>query len=259
MKNYRTYGTKPYKVAVIHGGPGGPGEMASVARELSKNFGVLEPLQTKDSVDGQIEELKKTLDKHVDFPIILIGHSWGAWLAFLFSVRYPKYVKKLILVASPAFEKKSKEKTEKERSSRLSEKEQKRMKELLSGLQKSDKQANKKFLELAKLAAKTDAFDPLPHKSDVIKAQFEIYQKVWPEADKMRSNGALLKLGKKISCPVVAIHGDHDPHPYQGVKEPLSKTIKKFKFILLKKCGHRPWIERFAKKEFYRVLKDEIV
>ncbi|MFH1253660.1 MAG: alpha/beta hydrolase [Candidatus Uhrbacteria bacterium] len=259
MKNFRVYGFRPYKVAVIHGGPGGPGELASVARKLAKSFGVLEPLQTKDSVSGQIEELKITLDKHTQLPVVLIGHSWGAWLAFLFATQYPKYVEKLILVSSPAFEKKSKDKTENERLGRLNISEQKRMKELLDVLQKPDKQANKKFLELAKLAAKADAFDPVPHKSDLIKAQVEIFQKVWPEADKMRVDGSLLKLGKKISCPVLAIHGDHDPHPYKGVKEPLSKTIKKFKFVLLKKCGHRPWIERQAKEEFYRILNKEIV
>jgi len=258
-KNCRIYGVKPYKAAVIHGGPGGPGEMASVAKELSKNFGVLEPLQTKNSIGGQVRELKETLDQHVDSPIILIGHSWGAWLAFLFTARYSKYVQKLILVSSPPFEKKFKEKMEKERSSHLSAREQKRMEKLLDDLQKPDKQADRKFLELAKLAGKADAFDPLPHKSDLIEAQFDIYKKVWPEANEMRTSGALLKLGKKIICPVVAIHGDHDSHPYRGVKEPLTKTIKKFKFVFLKKCGHRPWIERYAKDRFYRIFKNEIV
>jgi hypothetical protein len=44
MNNLRIYGTAPYRLAVIHGGPGAPGEMAPMARELSPNIGVLEPL-----------------------------------------------------------------------------------------------------------------------------------------------------------------------------------------------------------------------
>jgi len=48
--NPRVYGNKPYHVAVIHGGPGAPGEMAPVARELSLSTGVLEPLQTTETV-----------------------------------------------------------------------------------------------------------------------------------------------------------------------------------------------------------------
>ena len=33
MKNLRKYGKPPFNVAVIHGGPGVPGEMAPVARD----------------------------------------------------------------------------------------------------------------------------------------------------------------------------------------------------------------------------------
>jgi hypothetical protein len=56
----------------------------------------------------------------------------------------------------------------------------------------------------------------------------------------------------------VAIHGNYDPHPYAGVKEPLSQVLRDFKFILLQKCGHKPWIEKAAKEEFYRILMEEV-
>ena len=42
----RLYGKAPYRVAVVHGGPGAAGEMAPVARRLGAACGVLEPLQT---------------------------------------------------------------------------------------------------------------------------------------------------------------------------------------------------------------------
>lgn len=32
MKNLRKYGKSPFSIAVLHGGPGTPGEMALVAR-----------------------------------------------------------------------------------------------------------------------------------------------------------------------------------------------------------------------------------
>ena len=76
----------------------------------------------------------------------------------------------------------------------------------------------------------------------------------------MRQTGELLALGKKILCPVVAIHGDWDPHPARGVCEPLRATLKRFsfKFIVLEDCGHKPWIERKAKDKFYSILKEVI-
>ena len=77
MNNFRLYGNPPFNIAVIHGGPGAPGEMAPVARELSLNMGVLEPLQTAVSIDGQLAELEKILEKHGNPPMILVGFSWG--------------------------------------------------------------------------------------------------------------------------------------------------------------------------------------
>jgi hypothetical protein len=55
MKNLRKYGKSPFNVAVIHGGPGAPGEMAPVARELSSGWGVLEPFQTVSFLEGQVK------------------------------------------------------------------------------------------------------------------------------------------------------------------------------------------------------------
>jgi len=63
MSNPRKYGIPPYSIAVVHGGPGASGEMKPVAEELSMQFGVLEPLQTKDSVVGQVEELRNKLPR----------------------------------------------------------------------------------------------------------------------------------------------------------------------------------------------------
>ena len=74
----------------------------------------------------------------------------------------------------------------------------------------------------------------------------------------MRHKGDHLSLGKKIVCPVVAIHGSWDPHPTSGVKEPLQATLPDFRFVLLDECGHVPWIEKRARDRFYSILMKEI-
>ncbi len=79
MNNLRKYGTPPFKLAVIHGGPSAPGEMAPFSRELSSLGGILEPLQTETTLEGQLMELKAILEGHGTLPIILIGFSWGQW------------------------------------------------------------------------------------------------------------------------------------------------------------------------------------
>jgi pimeloyl-ACP methyl ester carboxylesterase len=109
-----------------------------------------------------------------------------------------------------------------------------------------------------KLISKADTYDPLPEEDELLDCRYEVFKGVWEEASDFRHSGKLLGLGKEIRCEVVAIHGDYDPHPYEGVLEPLSGYLKNFKFILLEKCGHKPWIEKEAKERFYEVLKHEI-
>jgi pimeloyl-ACP methyl ester carboxylesterase len=238
MNNLRTYGHQPFNIAIIHGGPGAPGEMAPVARKLASDSGVQEPLQTVNSVDGQVEELKDVLEKYGDSPLILIGFSWGAWLCYILTARYPSLVKKLILVSSGPFE-------------------EKEVLSLLSALNSRGIMRNG-FVRFGELMNKADSFSPLPDVTGGLESNPDIYQKVWTEAGKMRSSGELLQLGNKIQCPVVAIHGDYDPHPAAGVREPLSHVLKDFRFILLEKCGHRPWFERYAQEIFYNTLRREI-
>ncbi len=256
MKNLRIYGNKPFTIAVLHGGPGASGEMAPVARELSSIRGVLEPLQTAASLDGQVRELREVLKENADLPITLVGWSWGAWLGFIFAARHHSSVKKLILVASAPFEEKYAANIMQTRLNRLKEGERAEALSLVKAL--NDPAIEDKDTPLARfgeLISRADSYDPLPYDSELLECRFDIYRNVWEEASEMRSSGRLLELGKKIRCPVIAIHGGYDPHPYEGVKTPLSHILRDFRFILLEHCGHRPWVERAARDRFYKVLK----
>lgn len=259
MKNLRTYGHKPFAVAVMHGGPGAPGEMAPVARELASVTGVLEPLQTKASLEGQVEELHTVLGANADLPLTLIGWSWGAMLGFIFTARFPSFVRKLILIGSGPFEEKYAANIVGDRLIRLSNEERIEVFSLVETLNDpATRDKNTPMARLGALFSKADSYDPLPHKSEVLEYQYDINDKVWQQAEGIRISGELLELGKAIQCPVVAIHGDYDPHLAEGVREPLSRVLKDFRFILLEKCGHEPWIEREARDKFYEALKKEL-
>ena len=259
MRNLRAYGTKPFNVAVIHGGPGAPGEMAPIARELSSVRGVLEPLQTAISLEGQVQELNTVLKENGDLPVTLIGWSWGAMLSLIFAVQYPSLVTKLILIGSGAYEEKYAVNIMQTRLGRLSEEERAEaisLMETLTDTATGDKDTL--MARLGKSISKADSYDPLPYDSEVLECQYDIYRNVWKQARELRSSGKLLELGKKIQCPVVAIHGDYDPHLSEGIKDPLSPILKDFRFILLENCGHQPWIERAARDRFFSILKKEV-
>jgi pimeloyl-ACP methyl ester carboxylesterase len=264
MDDLRIYGTPPYSVVVVHGGPGARGEMAPVAQELSKRRGVLEPLQTATSVKGQVEELRAVLEMAGDLPATLIGFSWGSWLCFILAAEYPAHVGKLILVGSGPFEERYAARIAETRRSRLTVEERVDLDAITRILGNSEdvdaREERAAFARMGALFSKVDAYDPLPSsiESEVVDLQSDVFHAVWREAAKLRRTGDLLKLGAKIKCPVVAIHGDRDPHPAEGVCGPLSAVLKRFRFILLEKCGHAPWTERWAKENFYDILDAEL-
>lgn len=258
--NVRTYGQAPYKVAVLHGGPGAPGTMAPVAREISSDMGVLEPLQTATSVDGQVQELKAQLEANADLPVILIGSSWGAWLSYIFAARYPRFASKIILVGSGGFKEEYAEKILETRLNRLSSAEREEalgLIEALDGAMVQDK--NSLMARLGDLFSKTDSYNHLTLDTEAIECGYDVYEKVWREAADLRRSGELLEAGKLIRCPVVAIHGDYDPHPAEGVEKPLSTILGDFRFVLLKNCGHEPWLEKEAGDQFFEIVRAELM
>ncbi|HOT01736.1 MAG TPA: alpha/beta hydrolase [Acidobacteriota bacterium] len=164
MENLRTYGRPPYRVAVIHGGPGAPGCMAPVARELA------------DAAFGD----------------------------------------------------------------------------------PGRPEADAAFARLGALATRADACDVLTTDTGVLAHQARIYAGVWPEMAELRRSGGLLELARSVRCPVTAIHGDCDSHPADGVAEPLAAVLPGFRFILLERCGHLPWLERHARDAFFQTLRAEL-
>lgn len=259
MDNVRKYGAAPYAVAVIHGGPGATGQMAAVAKKLSALHGVLEPLQTATSVVGQVNELRDILQTEGTPPVTLIGFSWGAWLGFITAALHPTLVKKLILVSSAPFEAHYAEDIMKTRISRLSDDELSRLTILMDTLvEGSAEDMNGIMAQFGELVMTADSFTPPLQEEVIVEYHHDIYRAVWPEANKLRSKGQLLELGKQIACPVIAIHGDYDPHPIEGVEEPLSRVVQDFTLKSLRDCGHYPWREQFAREKFFEILEQEL-
>lgn len=259
MDNLRLYGYAPFRIAVLHGGPGAPGEMAPVAKELARERGVLEPLQTADTLEGQVRELREVLETRAELPVTLIGWSWGAWLGYILTARHPQIVRKLILVGCPPFEDRYVARIQSTRLSRLTKDQRRELEKITVALEDpSTKDPNTLLDRFGAIMTGADSFSPLTDEEEEVPVQFDIHQRVWSAAAAMRASGELLELGTQIRCPVVAVHGDYDPHPAEGVQHPLTSVLKDFRFILLPKCGHAPWREREAREKFFEILFTEM-
>jgi pimeloyl-ACP methyl ester carboxylesterase len=230
--------------------------MGYVAQKLGETHSVFEPMQHADSVQGQVDELHAVITENSNEPVILIGWSWGAWLGWWYAAQHPQQVKRLILVSSGPFESFYAEGMDETRLSRLTPAEQIEVKTLQA--QFTDSTIEDKtflFARFGALFGKADSYDPIAIVAPPTELQMEIFNAVWPEGAALRKDGRLLADAGKITLPVVAIHGDYDPHPWQGVKEPLSKRLMDFTFHLLPNCGHDPWQEREAQVPFFDLLE----
>ena len=103
---------------------------------------------------------------------------------------------------------------------------------MTQSMRQKEQEKKTAMVRMGELFRKTDAFDPIEIKStefdrsqtirpcresgydnSIVQCDSDIYQAVWREASLLRQKGELLDLCQKVQCPVVAIHGDYDPHP----------------------------------------------
>lgn len=256
------HGQPPYRVAVLHGGPGAPGSAGGLARALTAGQrGVLEPWQSAGTLEGQIAELRAQLEAHAGTPVALVGHSWGAMLGYLAAAHHPDLVARLVMVGSGVFEERYADAIVGIRFSRLRPADRATATVLLEGLEDPQTEDRDRILgELGRLFAKTDTYHPLPaeQEKDLPACDYETHVRVWADLVALRRSGRLLELGRQIRCPVFAIHGDYDPHPADGVRRPLAGVLADFRFVLLEHCGHEPWKEMEAREAFLWIVEQEL-
>jgi pimeloyl-ACP methyl ester carboxylesterase len=262
----RKYGGERFRTVVVHGGPGAAGEMGPVAQRLGHSRGVLEPMQSATTVYGQVDELRVAVESLCVPPVVLIGHSWGAWLSCFVAADHPRLVRKLILIGAPAFEEDYVPLLRDTRLKRLTPEERQEFIYLMDAVNRPAEEADAtaQLGRLGELATKTDTYDPIPLEFHLPPPTIsdkggEIYAGVWPEAAAIRRTGRLLPIVARIECPVVAIHGEYDPTPVEAVAVPLATTLRDFQMVKLEKCGHDPWRERWAVDKFYEILEGQLI
>jgi len=252
----RLYGKAPYKIVLVHGGPGAIGSLKGFAQELNalSQIGVVEAIQSKYSIEELIDELYRQISDNCNEKVSLIGHSWGAWLAALFAEKYPELVERIILVGSGPLEDKYVAEIGTRRFENLSEEDGEIFQRLINN-QATDEDMEK----IPKVFEKSDNYcleNRDMHKAD--KTDSQMHNTIWEEAAGLRTSGELLAAFKRIKNKIVLIQGETDPHPARGITIPLQENGVECETYILKKCGHSPFMEKYAKEDFYKILLEII-
>lgn len=258
----RKYGNGDEVLALVHGGPGGAGSLSCMAKQYAEfgegNLCVLEPWQSANTVWGQVEELHEQISLCTNKKVVLLGHSWGAWIAALYASKYSDSLNCVILMGSAPFDDIYISVMQERRKRLFQGKDREEFERLTQELNKKD--VTEKEEKFAKLAAIShgDNYDVLEEHTDCF-PDGEIYNCVWPEGAKMRTDGQLLEAAKKIKCPIYIIHGEEDPHPVEGIIEPFDKNGIKYTVYTLSCCGHSAWKEKYAKDKLRDIIINKIM
>lgn len=254
----RQYGKDAPKLVLVHGGPGGAGGLECMAKEYAKYCGVLEPWQTEHTVTGQVEELHSQITEYCSEKVVLLGHSWGAWIALLYASKHPETLKSVVLMGCGPLHEKYLKILNERRIALLPKEQRDEWNRLVYELGQPDvTEVDEKFAKLGSIAV-SDDYDIIEETNSCV-PDGQMYNDVWPEGAAMRKDGIFLREAAKIECPIFIIHGENDPHPAEGVLEPLDEAGIRYKSYTLPKCGHSPWKEKYARDELKRILLEDIL
>ncbi|MCU0282094.1 MAG: alpha/beta hydrolase [Acidimicrobiia bacterium] len=254
----RCYGEKGPVVALLHGGPGAPGDMALLARALP-GFRVLEPLQRRSggaplTVAGHVADLASVLPPAA----ALVGWSWGAMLALSFAAAHPGRVRSLALIGCGTYDSATRAAYERALASRLGEEGRRRADGLRREMDAtaSDEERERLLGDLGKLLGRAAACDPLPEEDEAVWVDARGHEETWADVLRLQAEGVEPAAFAAVGCPVLMLHGDEDPHPGPATFEVLRRFIPQLRYTGFPRCGHQPWAERHAREPFLAVLRE---
>lgn len=257
----RAYGDRGPLVVLVHGGPGAPGYLVGPARELATLCRVLEPTQRRSggerlSVARHVADLARLLAARGDGRrAVLVGHSWGAMLALAYAAAHPASVAGLGLVGCGTFDPDSRRRCHEIRERRMTPEVRRR----LELIERRAASPDDRLCRVAELYLSVDSVDLLPG----WEMRFEScdargYSESWQDMLRLQEEGLYPAAFSAITAPVLMLHGDADPHPGAMIRDSLKPFLAELDYRELDRCGHYPWLEAAARREFYAQLREWI-
>lgn len=248
---------------VLHGGPGAPGSVRSLAVALADDFRLWEPIQRGSGFDG---ERPLTVVQHVnDLAEVapqrarLVGWSWGAMLALSFAAVHPDRVASIALVGCGTYTEQTRTMFREATDAALGE----------GGLAakaawkavENEPESEAKAAALSRyiaLIAATQHVDPISDadgNNDDLPVDMRANRETWDDVLRLQADGVEPARFAAISAPVLMLHGAQDPHPGAATADVLRASIPHLDYRQFDRCGHTPWLECHGRKPFLTALR----
>ncbi len=250
------HGTSGPLLVALHGGPGAPGSLAAVARELGRDLRVVEPWQRASggaplTVARHVADLHAVIQAHCDGRPALVGHSWGAMLALAYAAAHPESAGPLALIGCGTFDPEARARFQLTVHQRLG----------AAGRAELARLAMDGTLPEERLAAMGRLLDPvygyrlLPEKKEPVRLDAAGHEETWRDMLRLQAGGTYPAAFAAVTSPVLMLHGDFDPHPGGMIRDGLAPYLARLEYVELAHCGHEPWREAEAREPFFAMLR----
>ena len=211
---------------------------------------------TAMTLDALVEDIDRVRDAYNLNTMNLMGHSWGGLLAMFYAIKHGDRLNSLILVNStpPTSELRSASfKIIGERTSREDSIAQALLVQT-PGFKRRDPAAMQKYFRLLFRGSFRDR-----QKADELTLTFgpdygarsKLVQYLAKDPQ-LQAYDVLSRL-ETITCPVLIIGSDYDPAPPEA-NERIHSHIAGSRYVVMKNCGHFPFIE--APAQFFPVVRE---
>lgn len=240
-------------MVVLHGGPGAQHDYLLPAfRRLSDRYRLyfydqrgggrsLSSRRTQISWHDHVTDLER-LRVHWGLErLTLLGYSWGGLLALLYACEHPRRVGAMVLVSPAAgwgdYPRRFQE--ELARRARADPLRAMRAELEASDLRERDPAAYaQRRFDLSVAAYFRDPNESRDSPRFVVR--FQTQEATWAS---LKGYGRELRSRvEKLTCPVLVLHGRHDPLPLEWAEE-LAETLPEARLVVLERSGHVPYVE----------------
>ncbi len=253
----REYGSSGPVVILLHGGPGAPGYLAPVARELAGSIRVLEPFQRRSgkrplTVAHHVADLDDLVKSHgTEQRPAIVGHSWGAMLALAYAAVHPDGVACLALIGCGTFDTAARNRMEAIRSARMD----KRLRDRMKHVACENTDPDERLRAAGRLILQVDSFALIPAEDETETCDARGHEETWQDMLRLQDEGVYPSSFANIGSPAIMMHGAFDPHPGRMIHAGLATQMPQLEYHEWEQCGHYPWLEKAVRDDFYSTLQ----
>ena len=178
----------------------------------------------------------------------VIGHSWGAFLALLYTVKYPERTERLVYVSGTGIDPKWHQEYRKNREAKLPPAERERLR-FLNGRRSTATGAELARIneERTALLERTEYYDAtrleeLP-RYDRFPINYALNATLNREADRIEKSSELSDQLSRVTVPTLVLDGEGDPRP-RWARAQVARLIPNGRHVTIDRAGHEPWVER---------------